>query len=195
MVGIKGFLVSCLVFIFVTFYLLLVTPVSALTSCSTPGVACGECVAQRCNDGYQCATGHTYCVWDPAGNYCGECQKEVDNCATQCVTSSPPPPVSGAFDVGPAPAGITELEQLFINIVFISVGLGFIVLFVFLAWAGFKYLTSGGEPKAVHLAHQTVTWALLGIIFLAIAWLVLQLIATFTGINVTIFNLRTLFPP
>ncbi|OGE43919.1 hypothetical protein A3B45_02725 [Candidatus Daviesbacteria bacterium RIFCSPLOWO2_01_FULL_39_12] len=189
----KYILVLLLVLLFSTFYLLLTTPIFA--QCSTPGVACGECVYQRCSGGDQCATGHTYCVYDPNGNYCGECQKEVDNCAAQCITSTPPPPSAVPFEVGSDPAGIVQLEQLFINIVFVAVGLGFIALFVFLTWAGFKYLTSGGEPKTVHLAHQTVTWALLGVIFLAIAWLVLQLIAVFTGINVTIFNLRTLFPP
>jgi hypothetical protein len=94
--------------------------------------------------------------------------------------------------MGPAPAGLKEIEQLFINLISVVVGLGFIALLVLLVWAGFKYLTSGGDPKNIQAAHQTVTWALLGVLFLAIAWLILQLIAAFTGIDVTIFNINVL---
>lgn len=90
------------------------------------------------------------------------------------------------------PAGLEEIELVFSNIVSAAVGLAFIAMLVFLIWAGFKYLTSGGEPKAVSAAHQTVTWALLGIFFMAIAWLLLRLIHEFTGINVTIFNIKAL---
>lgn len=125
----------------------------------------------------------TTCVFDGSG----ACTPNCSACAAA------PAPSGGTFEVGPSPAGIPQLENLFISIVFAAVGLGFIAMFAFLVWAGFKYLTSGGEPKAIHSAHQTLTWALLGVIFLAVAWLVLQLIAVFTGINVTFFNLRTLF--
>lgn len=94
--------------------------------------------------------------------------------------------------MGPDPAGLKELEEVFSKVVSVVVGLGFIALLVMLIWAGIKYLTSGGEPKTIQAAHLTVTWALLGILFLAIAWLILQLIGVFTGLPVTIFNIRAL---
>lgn len=90
------------------------------------------------------------------------------------------------------PDGLDDIEKLFTQIISIAVGLGFIALLTMLVWAGFKYLTSAGEPKAVQSAHQTVTWALLGIVFMAVAWIILQLIHAFTGINVTIFDIKTL---
>lgn len=93
---------------------------------------------------------------------------------------------------GPPPAGLAELELVFGNIISVVVGLSFIILVVMLVLAGIKYITSSGEPKAVQQAHLTVTWALLGILFLAISWLLLQLIQAFTGIEVTVFNARTL---
>lgn len=93
---------------------------------------------------------------------------------------------------GPSPAGLAEIEKVVSSTISAVVGLAFIVSLVLLIWAGIKYLTSGGEPKAIQAAHQTVTWALLGILFLAIAWLILQLIQAFTGVGVTIFNIRTL---
>ena len=92
--------------------------------------------------------------------------------------------------MNPPPAGLNEIEQVFSNVISVIVGLGFIALLVMLVWAGFKYLMSGGEPKAVQAAHQTVTWALLGIVFMAIAWLILQLIKAFTGVDVTSFSFK-----
>lgn len=94
--------------------------------------------------------------------------------------------------MGPDPAGLKEIEDVVGNIISMMVGLGFIAMLTLLVWAGIKYLTSGGEPKAVQAAHQVTTWALLGILFLAIAWLILQLIQAFTGVEVTTFNIKTL---
>lgn len=83
--------------------------------------------------------------------------------------------------MGPLPAGLTQIEAIFSRVIGLSVGIAFIALLVMLIVSGFKYLTSGGEPKALQSAHQSLTWALLGVLFLASAWLILQLIAAFTG--------------
>lgn len=93
---------------------------------------------------------------------------------------------------GDCPAGLQQIEDIVRNIISVVVGLGFIAMLVMLIRAGIQYLTSGGEPKAVQQAHFTVTWALLGVIFMAVAWLILQLIRAFTGIDITIFDIRTL---
>lgn len=90
------------------------------------------------------------------------------------------------------PAGLRQLEQVFSSVISAVVGLGFMTMLVLLVWSGFKYLMSGGDPKAVAAARDTLTWAFLGILFLAIAWLVLQLIQSFTGVQVTVFDLRSL---
>lgn len=94
--------------------------------------------------------------------------------------------------MGPDPAGLNEIEQVFQSVISVIVGLAFFASLALLVWAGIKYLTSGGEPKAISSAHHTVTWAILGILFLAISWLILQLIANFTGISVTTFDIKSL---
>lgn len=95
--------------------------------------------------------------------------------------------------MGPLPAGLTEIENVFRKVIQGSVSLAFIALFVMLFWGGIKYLTSGGEPKSLQSATQTITWALLGMLFLILAWLILLLIAEFTGIpELTSFNIRRL---
>lgn len=90
------------------------------------------------------------------------------------------------------PPGLDDIEKIFKNVISIAVGLGFVGLLALLLWAGIKYLISAGEPKAIQSAHQTVTWALLGIVFMAVAWIILQLVYAFTGVNVTIFDIRPL---
>jgi len=90
------------------------------------------------------------------------------------------------------PAGLDQIEQIMGNVISVIVGLGFVAMLVLLVMAGLKYLTSGGEPKAIQSAHYTLTWALLGVVFMAVAWLILQLIESFTGIKVTIFDIKAL---
>ena len=94
--------------------------------------------------------------------------------------------------MGPDAAGLTQIENLFKQIISIVAGGGFIALLVMVVWAGFKYLMSGGDPKSVAAAHQTVTWALLGMVFMIVGSSILQLIPAFTGIDVTIFDIKTL---
>lgn len=93
---------------------------------------------------------------------------------------------------GDCPAGLQQLEDVFSNIVSVVVGLGFVAMLVLLTWSGFKFLTSGGEPKALQSARQATTWALMGLFFMVVAWLILQLIASFTGLKVTVFDIKSL---
>lgn len=89
-------------------------------------------------------------------------------------------------------AGLTEIESIVGSVISVVVGLGFVAMLILIVMAGFKYLTSGGEPKAIQSANQTFTWALLGVVFMAVAWVILQLIAGITGLPVTIFNIKSL---
>lgn len=97
--------------------------------------------------------------------------------------------------LGCAPAGVGDVETLFSRLLNISVGAAFIALVVVLVVAGIKFITSGGDAKSLTAASQAIVWGLLGILFMAIAWLIIQLIAAFTGINMlTSFDLQVLIP-
>lgn len=102
---------------------------------------------------------------------------------SRCVPIGTGSTYSTPGNFGPDAAGLTQIEAVFSRVISLFVGGAFVALFVVLVWAGIKFLTSGGDPKALEAARNTVTWALLGILFLAIAWLILQLIAAFTGIE------------
>lgn len=85
------------------------------------------------------------------------------------------------------PAGLLEVNNLFKTFISLLVPAAFIVLLIVLVIAGIKFLTSGGESKAVQSATGAVTWAILGVIFLILAWLILRLVEAFTGVSVTNF--------
>lgn len=84
---------------------------------------------------------------------------------------------------------LSQLEVTFSNAVRALLALGGIALFIYLVIGGFKYLTSGGDPKAVEEAKKTLTYAIGGMLLIAGAFLILKLIETFTGAKVTEFKI------
>jgi hypothetical protein len=91
--------------------------------------------------------------------------------------------------MGSAPATLQGLETVFESVVTSLLALGGIVLFLMLLSGGFKYLTSGGDPKAVEGAQKTLTYAIGGLVLLAGSFMLLNIIAQFTGADVTNFKI------
>ncbi len=85
------------------------------------------------------------------------------------------------------PAGVKELQALIQRLLNVGVALAFIALTAVLVWAGIKFLTSGGDQKQIQSAYDMITWAVIGILFLALAWIIILLIENFTGVKVTQF--------
>jgi len=85
-------------------------------------------------------------------------------------------------------ATIQGFECLFANILQIIVGAAGLVFFGMFIMGGFKYLTSGGDPKKTASASSTLTLALIGIIGVIASWFILKFIQNFTGVNVTQFK-------
>ncbi|MBL7036899.1 hypothetical protein ISR94_03650 [Candidatus Microgenomates bacterium] len=84
---------------------------------------------------------------------------------------------------------LDKLGEVYGNLVSALLAFGGIALFVMLLIGGFKYLTSGGDPKAAEEAKKTLTYAIGGVVLLAASFLVLQLIQDITGANVTEFSI------
>lgn len=84
---------------------------------------------------------------------------------------------------------LQSLECLFANSVQAILGLGGIILFVMLVIGGFQYITAGGNPQGVEAARKTLTYAIGGVVLLALSFLILVLIQNFTGIDVTTFQI------
>jgi hypothetical protein len=91
---------------------------------------------------------------------------------------------------GPAPATLDQLEGIFTNIVQIIITIAGFALFIMLIVGGFRFLTSGGDTKAVAAARNTLTFAILGLVLIIASILILKLIEEITGVQVTIFKIK-----
>ncbi len=80
-------------------------------------------------------------------------------------------------------------EIIFARILTITVSLAVLALFVMLIVGGFKFLTSGGDQKATTSAQQTMTYAIIGIGVMLIAFLIFRILEIFTGVNLTTFQI------
>lgn len=89
----------------------------------------------------------------------------------------------------PCAVPITGLNQIFANVVSVALGFAGISFFVLMLVAGFQWLTSGGDPARLQSARNTLTYAVGGMILVALAYLILVFIARFTGVT-TILNFR-----
>ena len=91
------------------------------------------------------------------------------------------PPVLA--DAGAPPATIEDLNYVFRGVLSIVVIAGGFLAFIALIIGGFRYIISRGDPKATTAARGAITWAILGLAFIIIAWLILKFIADFTGLT------------
>jgi len=85
-------------------------------------------------------------------------------------------------------AHISDLTSIFNSVVADLLGFAGIVLLIVLLSGGFKYITSGGDPKAVEGAQKTITYAIGGLILIILSYLFLVLIKQITGVDVTTFK-------
>ena len=92
-----------------------------------------------------------------------------------------------ALDKGAA--SLKCLEAVFANVLTSITLLAGMALFMMIAWGGFRYLTSGGDPKSAEGAKNTMTFALLGMILIGVAFLVFKIIESFTGVSILTFTI------
>ena len=83
-------------------------------------------------------------------------------------------------DVGDTGAGsIQSLAKKVVNVFSIIVG---IVAVIFVIYGGFRYITSGGDSGSVGNAKNTLVYALVGLVIVALAQLIVHyVLSTATG--------------
>ena len=86
-------------------------------------------------------------------------------------------------------ATLAGLETVFGNVVAVVAIIGGLLAFIALISGGFRYITAQGDPKATAAARSAITWAIVGLALIIIAWLILVFIKEFTGINVIEFSI------
>lgn len=88
------------------------------------------------------------------------------------------------------PAQLSGLEDIFGRIISLAIGFAGIAFFIMFVVGGFSYLTAGGDQGKVEAAKKTLTYAIFGLVFIALAYLILRFIASFTGTESTILNFQ-----
>lgn len=81
-------------------------------------------------------------------------------------------------------ATIQGLECLIANafsVILTTIGLAGFVMFIF---GAFQWMMSGNNSKGVDTARQSMTYAVIGIIVALSGFIIINLIAEFTGVNV-----------
>jgi Mn2+/Fe2+ NRAMP family transporter len=68
-----------------------------------------------------------------------------------------------------------------VNILLMFAGLVFVIIIII---SGFKFMNSAGDPKTLDGARNTLMNAIIGITIVIVAFLILNIVSTVTGVNV-----------
>ena len=95
--------------------------------------------------------------------------------------------------IGNDVATLSCIPAIFRNVVFAAFLFAGVVALFFIVYAGIRFITSRGDPKAVEGAKQTLTWAIIGLIVIILSFTIINLIADFTGAGqcITVFGIFT----
>lgn len=73
-----------------------------------------------------------------------------------------------------------QMIQLFISVLIIAA----ILLSLFmLIWGGIRFMTSGGNKQELDLAKKTLVFSVIGLLFVLLSFLIINIIGTFFGIS------------
>jgi len=80
-------------------------------------------------------------------------------------------------------ASIKCLEPLFANVVSAATALVGVALFLMLIIGGYNFLFAGGDQKKLEKAKGTLTAAIIGLVVIAVAYLIIKAIGSITGVT------------
>ncbi|MCL5784437.1 MAG: pilin [Patescibacteria group bacterium] len=115
----------------------------------------------------------------PNPNQCVGCAKwtcqPADDTSQTLGRIVPPPQV---LNLGFGNAGISQVLTNVIQIIYIAAGIVFIFMVLISA---LQWIMSGGDKEAISKARGRLTYAIIGIVLLALAFLIIRLIGQITG--------------
>jgi len=77
-----------------------------------------------------------------------------------------------------------EIGNFVTAVIRLIIIVAFVIAFIFLLIGGIRWITAGGETKAVEGARNMVTGALVGLIIVLSAFVIIRLVETFFGVSV-----------
>jgi hypothetical protein len=69
--------------------------------------------------------------------------------------------------------GFTATLRKFVNIISVIIGIVAVIMIIF---GGFRYITSGGKQESVSAAKNTILYALIGLIIVALAQVIVRFV-------------------
>lgn len=87
------------------------------------------------------------------------------------------------------PANLKCLEALYTNVISAIVSLAGLALFIMLVIGGFTYLTAGADAEKAAKAQKTMGWAIGGIVFMILSYIILRVISWIIGTPLYIFEI------
>ena len=74
-----------------------------------------------------------------------------------------------------AATNLTKVVKLVVNVLSVLVG---VVAVIMIIWGGLKYITSGGDANNVKTAKNTILYALIGLVIVALAQFIVKFVLT-----------------
>lgn len=78
-----------------------------------------------------------------------------------------------------APPRISEIGGILDNVMMYITPVGVLIAVIMIVYAGYMWMLSSGDPNKTGQAQGTITWAVIGLIFLMTFRLVLQIVFDF----------------
>ena len=91
-------------------------------------------------------------------------------------------------DISSLPGGqAVTIPNIVNTVVSFLIPLSAIILFIFLVWGGFEFLTSYGEAEKIKAGKAKITSALIGFILLISSYVLVKIIANIFGLGSSMF--------
>lgn len=103
------------------------------------------------------------------------CQKSDDPLTVVFGQIEPPTQI---LEIGIGSAGINNVINKIVQIIYVAAGIIFVFMIIISA---LQWIMSGGDKEAVGKARGRLTWAVIGIVFLALAFVIISVIGQITG--------------
>lgn len=92
-----------------------------------------------------------------------------------------------------APSSIPQGDQapaILSNAVTILMTVGVIAAVIMVIWAGIQWTTSEGDKQKVAAARARLTWGIIGLIIIFLAYLIVNILSHLFGVNLLNFELE-----
>lgn len=90
--------------------------------------------------------------------------------------------INGTTVEGPL-QGVNSLADIVNKITAFLIPLSTVILFLYLAWGGFEFLTSLGDQKKIEAGKAKITASLIGFLLLITSYAIVNIIATIFGLS------------